>query len=195
MATPEIAVLLRPCKHEEIINVGESNAASVYTNKAYGFALKCDNVSISYAKTPIQVPIPQQAPQIIDLGIYRPSISLTGVVDTIGGGSSSGQTGLEGMETISFLRTTGYGYKSSARIYHVPYKNILEDFIRSTLHSNSKPIELEWGDASKAVGTSHTGGAVYLVALQQYRVQVDAAKEDRYSFSMQFVVGERKDAN
>ena len=194
MATPEIAVLLRPCKHEDIINIGESNDSTAYANKAYGFALKCDNVSISYAKTPIQVPIPQQAPQIIDLGIYRPSISLTGILDTIGGGVSSGQTGLEGMQTISFLRTDGYGSKSSARTYHLPYKNILEDFVRRTLHSNSKPIELEWGDAGKAVGADHTGGAVYLVALQQYRVQVDAAKEDRYSFSMQFIVGERKDS-
>jgi len=98
------------------------------------------------------------------------------------------------MQTISFLRTDGYGSKSSARTYHLPYKNILEDFVRRTLHSNSKPIELEWGDAGKAVGEDHTGGAVYLVALQQYRVQVDAAKEDRYSFSMQFIVGERKDS-
>ena len=195
MAAPEIAVLLRPCKHDEIINVGESNDTTAYVNKAYGFALKCDNVSISYAKTPIQVPIPQQAPQIIDLGIYRPSISLTGVVDTIGGGASTGQTGLEGMQTISFLRSAGYGGHVSARTYHVPYKNLLEDFVRRTLHSNSKPIELEWGDASIAVGDDHTGGAVYLVALQQYRVQVDAAKEDRYSFSMQFIVGERKDAD
>ena len=57
------------------------------------------------------------------------------------------------METISFLRTAGYGYHASARTYHLPYKNILEDFVRRTLHSNSKPIELEWGDATKAVGT------------------------------------------
>ena len=54
---------------------------------------------------------------------------------------------------------------------------------------------MEWGDASAPTGASHTGGAVYLVALQQFRVQIDATKEDRYSFSMQFVVGERKDAN
>jgi len=194
MASPEIAVLLRPCKHSQIINYGEGSASTAYENKAYGFALKCDNVSISYAKTPIQVPIPQQAPQIIDLGIYRPSISLTGIVDTIGGGASTGQVGLEGMQTISFVRTDGYGGHASARTYHVPYKNILEDFVRTSIHSQARPLELEWGDATKAVGSLHTGGAVYVVALQQYRVQVDATKEDRYTFSMQFVVGERMDS-
>ena len=47
------------------------------------FALKADSFSISYTKTPIQVPIPEQSPEIIDLGIFRPSISINGVVDTV----------------------------------------------------------------------------------------------------------------
>lgn len=190
MAAPEIAILLRTCKHDEIPDTP--------TTSNFGYALKCDNVSISYAKTPIQVPIPQQAPQIIDLGIYRPSISVSGVVDTTGGNAGENTAGFEAMESITFLRTAGYGGHVSARKYFVPYKNALEDFARNTLHSADKPIELEWGDASQPISSSSvdsTGGAIYFVALQQFRVQVDAAKEDRYAFSLQFVVGERKDAD
>ncbi len=190
MAAPELAVLLRTCTHA---NVG-ANATS------FGYALKCDNVSIAYAKTPIQVPVPQQPPQLIDLGIYRPTITLSGTVDTLGGDTSNTTSGFEGMESMSYIRATGYGSHASAKTYYVPYKNKLESFASTIVHSQSNPIEIEWGDASfpdysgSPTPTHSTGGAVYLVALQQFRVQLDAAKEDRYTFSMQFAVGARKDS-
>ena len=81
MAEPEIAVLLRTCKHSEI-DVTSRN--SKHLPDKFGYALKCDNISISYAKTPIQVPIPQQSPQLLDIGVFRPSVSLSGVVETQG---------------------------------------------------------------------------------------------------------------
>ena len=49
MATPEIAVLLRPCKHDEIINYGEGSSSTAYDNKAYGFALKLHRNTINIA--------------------------------------------------------------------------------------------------------------------------------------------------
>lgn len=164
------------------------------TTTSFGYALKCDNVSISYTKTPIQVPIPQQSPQLIDIGIYRPSISLSGVVDTQGGNSNEYTSGFEDMESFNYTRTAGYGSHASARKYYIPYKNKLEDFVTNYVYSEETPLELEWGDASVPTGNNHTGGAVYEVALQQCRFQVDATKEDRYQFSMQFVVTSRKDS-
>lgn len=77
----ELAVLLRNCKHA----FGAANSvadATSPTNERY--ALKCDTFTIQMAKTPIQIPIPQQSPELIDLGIFRPSISIGGLVDTIG---------------------------------------------------------------------------------------------------------------
>ena len=41
-------------------------------------------MSIQIAKTPIQIPIPQKSPELIDLGIFRPPISINGIVPTIG---------------------------------------------------------------------------------------------------------------
>ncbi len=198
-ATPDEAVVIRGDLNSEGTDPATHlNGATVKISPAYnnfGYALKCDNASISYAKTPIQVPIPQSAPQIIDLGIYRPSVSLSGTVETIGGDPTNTTVGFQGMETVTYTRSTGYGSSNSAKTYYLPYKNVLEDFAATKLHTTTKPLELEWGDANIPTGTNHTGGAVYLVALQQFRVQVDATKEDRYSFSMQFVVGERKDAD
>ena len=80
MAAPEIAVLIRTCKHSDIDITSRKGGIP----DKFGYALKCDNISISYSKTPIQVPIPQQSPQLIDIGVYRPSVSLSGVVETIG---------------------------------------------------------------------------------------------------------------
>ena len=173
MAAPEIAVLLRTCKHT---NVGDSSTE-------FGYALKCDNVSISYTKTPIQVPIPQNSPALIDIGVYRPSISLSGLVDTAPGAASTNNT------------TDFWDMESGAKTYYIPYKNKLEDFVTDQVFEPSSPIELEFGDASVAISTNSavaTGGAVYLCALQQCRFQVDASKEDRYTFSMQLVVTSRQ---
>jgi len=189
MAEPEISVLLRTVSHTSI--------PSTPTITAFGYALKCDNVSISYTKTPIQIPIPQSSPQLIDIGVYRPSVSLSGLVDTIGGNPSESTTNFWGMASIMYTRTTGSGGSGSAKKYFIPYKNKLEDFVTGYVYSEDSPLELEWGDASLAIATGTgsglaTGGAVYEVALQQCRLQVDATKEDRYTFSMQFVVTKRK---
>jgi len=191
MAEPEISVLLRTCSHEDI--------PSTPTTTLFGYALKCDNVSISYAKTPIQIPIPQSSPQLIDIGVYRPSVSLSGVIDTIGGNTSETTSGFEGMSSFTYTRVSGYGTQSDtpAKKYFIPYKNKIEDFVTGKIYSEESPLELEWGDASFPVyasSTHSTGGAVYEVALQQCRLQVDATKEDRYTFSMQFVVTSRKDS-
>ena len=267
MAAPELAVLIRTCKHSEI----DTSSRKHGLPDKFGYALKCDNISISYTKTPIQVPIPQQSPQLIDIGVYRPSVSTSGVVDTIGGTATSGQaktsttltpaitdaaattfnvvsvanitakdvirvgnedmdvtsyTGsgpytltvvrgingttatthlidtvvtsygpafFEGMSSINYTRTIGYGASATTKSYYVPYKNQLEDFATQYVYSARTPLEVEWGDANFAKGTQQTGGSIYLVALQQIRFQVDASKEDRYTFSLQLVVTARKD--
>ena len=135
-----------------------------------------------------------------DIGVYRPSISLSGVIDTKpGNASGNNTTNFWDMESISFTRISGYGTQSdtAAKTYYIPYKNKLEDFIINEIYSATAPIELEVGDASyalSAVNDISTGGGVYLCAVQQGRFQVDASKEDRYTFSLQFVVAGRQDS-
>ena len=47
------------------------------------FAIKADSFSVNYVKTPVQIPLPNGvSPQIMDFGFLRPSITITGLVDT-----------------------------------------------------------------------------------------------------------------
>ena len=183
----DLAVLLRNCPHSQV----GANTSRI------GYALKIQQISIQIAKTPIQIPIPQQSPELIDIGIFRPSINLTGIVDNIGGNSNNNTTGFEDMESVQHTRTTVPDGSASAKTYYIPYKNRLENTCYSWIASGNESLELEIGDATypeHSGGNDATGGGVYYVAIQQARFQLDAAKEDRWEFTMQFVTKSRNGA-
>ena len=76
----QLAVLLRNGKHY-------STTASERATIRY--ALQCDTFAVNVTKTPIQIPIPQQSPELIDLGIFRPAITISGVIDNVGASTST----------------------------------------------------------------------------------------------------------
>jgi len=204
MAEPTLAVLLRNGPH---------STATVR------YALKCNDVAMSYAKTPIQIPIAQQSPELIDLGYFRPSVTVTGLIDTIGRDSSNTTTtGVAGMESFLYTRTSvnssqfSDGGHGTAQRYYVPYKNALEEAVATWMYLDDSPLQIEIGDAqyplasygghapggdvTNRFSTSNqqaTGGAIYEVAIQQCRFSLKAATEDRYDFTMQFVAKARLD--
>lgn len=205
MADPALAVLLRNGNH---------------ASATIKYALKCNDVSISYARTPIQIPIAQQSPEIIDLGFYRPSITVTGLIDTVGGNTNNTTNGFAGMESISYTRASvssdsifNDGGHASSQTYYIPYKNALEEAISNWIFlGGSQTLQLEIGDAKFPIASyggfldsadgvqrfdtasQHaTGGAIYDVAIQQGRFSLNAAREDRYDFSLQFVATSRID--
>ena len=214
MAEPSLAVLLRN---------GDHATATIK------YALKCNDVAISYARTPIQIPIPQQSPELIDLGFYRPSITCTGVIDAVGedtsnlgNDTSSAYESMAGMSSFLYTRTsvahTGVfddGGSNTAQRYFIPYKNALEEAVGTWIYlPGTTTLQLEIGDAkypidayegymdpsqsasryANGVTDIHaTGGAIYNVAIQQARFSLNAAREDRYDFSLQFVAGTRLD--
>ena len=190
-----LAVLLRDCTHS-----GTTTDAS---NIRY--ALKCDTFSVQIAKTPIQIPIPQQSPELVDLGIFRPSISIGGLVDTIGQDTTTTVVGFEDMEKMTISRKNNSGSETAA-IYYIPYKNKLEEFVYKSIYASDKKLEIEIGDAEfpifdryveggNASDDKETGGGFYEVAIQQARFQVDPSTEDRWQFQMQFVCTARKDVS
>jgi len=139
---PELAVLLRDGPHG--------------TSGTTRYALKCNDVAVSVAKTPIQIPIPQQSPELIDIGYFRPSVTLTGIVDTIGGNPSNvgagDDAGYAGMSSIQFSRATvsdGWddGGSGTVQTYYIPYKNALEEACAKWIFSSSTELEIEIGDA------------------------------------------------
>ena len=161
------------------------------------YALKAEEVSILIAKTPIQIPVTQSDPALIDIGFYRPSLTISGIVDDVGGNSSETTNYYQGMSKISVSsRDNGGATSQSTHDYYIPYKNILEETAYKWLATDNTELELEIADANFPTyysGAMSSGGGVYQVALQQARFQKTAAREDRWLFTMQFVSKARKD--
>lgn len=178
------------------------------------FALLIDRLSITIARTPIQVPIPQNRPQLIDIGSIRPNMSISGTIDTIGLTENT-----EANENAYYMQSTTYTLYNtpttdiaSNQTYYIPYKNVLEDFLYYvTYDESSSPLQLEIlgpkdppspirGRLSGAsrfhtipTGAFHTGGGIYNVAIQNASFNLEASKEDRYSFSLALVATNRLD--
>ena len=179
------------------------------------YAIKADSVTINLQKTPIQIPVPQNTPQLVDFGIFRPSITLSALVDTVGGNQSETATGYEGMDKITIVQGTASSTGSPID-YYIPYKNKLEENLYQWVADDENTLWLYIGDhrypvynqnfgdggtTAYGIGTDEggtgnnwsTGGAVYSVALQQARFQMDAGREDRWICQMQFVSKARRD--
>ena len=145
-------------------------------------ALKAEQVSITVTKTPIVIPVARSTPTILDLGISRPALTISGLVDTVGGDTNVLDTQFNSMESISI--------GSPAQTYYIPYKNYLENKLITWVTSASVDLQVEIGDATQPDWTSNTastGGAIYKVAVQQMQFSVAPATEDRWIYSVQFV--------
>ena len=189
----DLAVLLQ--------HLNKSSGSNVYTR----YALKVDSFTITVAKTPIQIPSPQNSPTLVDFGSFRPAITLSAIVDTgpandstTTTGSGATLVGYQGMESVV----------SGGQTWYIPYKNKLEDAIYNWVADNDNVLTLIVGDDTYPVydydstgavvsGSGNdpqaTGGGSYIVALQQARFQLDAGREDRWIVQMQFVAEARYD--
>ena len=90
--------------------------------------------------------------------------------------------------------------------FYIPYKNKLEESLYQWMTDDTNTLTLQMGDPTYPVFERNsaglaqtgnelaTGGSQYRVALQQCRFQVDAGREDRWIFQMQFVAEARFDA-
>jgi len=130
------------------------------------FALKADSFSINYVKTPVQIPIANGgSPELIDIGTIRPSITVTGIVDTS-----------DPSETVSGPT------RNSSTSYVVPTKEQLEDFVTTEFfNESSSKVEVMISD-----GTG-TAVAAYEAAISQARFDLAPATEDRFNFTLVFV--------
>ena len=180
MAEANLSVLLRNGIHDDD---GGAGAATIY------YALKCENITINYGRTPIQIAIPQNTPDIVDLGIVRPTVSISGLIDAVGGDPSNTTNGSASISTAG-MASFNYTFNSDTITYFIPYKNALEDFIASELFTDDSPLEIQIGDPTQPISSGvneSTGGAIYKVAVQSANFSHVPAMEDRYSFAIQFV--------
>ena len=182
-----------------LLRKGPHDSTDTNTTTRIRYALQCDNFSIQIAKTPIQVPNAKNSPILIDIGFQRPSISINGTISN-GGDGVSNTTNHLGMPSFSFTRDIVGTTTAATAIYYFPFKNALEKAATTWIYKADNELELEIGDISlpaygniAAGDINATGGGLYKVAIQQCRFQIDAAKEDRWTFALQFVAKSRDD--
>ena len=156
-------------------------------------ALKVEQLSISLTKTPIQIPIARSTPAILDLGITRPAITVSGLVDNVG--QDEEQTTANQyfhMEKMTLSGPNAAGDGTENQDYHIPYKNFLEHKLITWISSESTELQIEVGDATTpdyagSGTTPSTGGGIYKVAIQQCQFSQTPGTEDRWVFNIQFV--------
>tara|TARA_R100001015_G_C4619832_1_gene176645 strand:- start:444 stop:1178 length:735 start_codon:yes stop_codon:yes gene_type:complete len=143
------------------------------------YALKADSFGVSIQKTPIQIAFPQNSPELLELGMFRPSITLSGTVDRDQSNTPEIVTG----------PAKGHDSDNDKTNYFVPTQKQLEDLATDVIYDDSvTPLQL-------IVQTS--GGATYAtydVAINQCRFDLAPGTEDRYQFSMSFVGKDRQES-
>ena len=143
-------------------------------------ALKVDQFSLQISKTPLQIAVPQSTPLILDMGMTRPSLNISGLVDNLGGDTSNNTANFWDMESMTI----------DGQTYYIPYKNYLEKRLLTWVTNSGYTVQLEIGDATQPDWTSNTastGGGIYEVSCQQIQFTVAPGTEDRWIYSAQFV--------
>lgn len=148
--------------------------------------LKVEQLSIQIGKTPIQVPVARSTPILLDLGMTRPTITISGVVDNIG--TDLTNTTNSGDDAYSYNMESE---SISGQTYYVPYKNFLENKLITWVTGAGVTLQLEIGDATTpdfagSGTTASTGGGIYEVAVQQAQFSMQPGQEDRWVYSIGF---------
>jgi len=138
------------------------------------YALKAEDVSIQVARTPLQIPVPQASPFIFDIGSYRPSLTISGVVDDVDTNDSTSFDGGGGAQTYR-VPTQFELTKAATDWVHRAGKQFVY-----VLHSNYDPAAAHTKFFDK-----------YECAVQQYRCQLQAGVETKWEYTLQFVTRKR----
>ena len=143
------------------------------------YALKADSFGVSITKTPIQIPFPQNSPELIELGMFRPNITISGTVDR-------DQSDTPEVVTGPAKGNSSDGNKTN---YFVPTQKQLESFVTGSVYDDgSTPLQLI---VQTSEGTTY---ATYEVAVQQGRFDLAPGTEDRFQFSLSFVAKDRQES-
>jgi|TARA_R110000824_G_scaffold1906_2_gene9342 hypothetical protein len=143
------------------------------------YALKADSFGVSIQKTPIQIAFPQDSPELLELGMFRPSITVSGTVDRDQATIPEKVVG----------PSKGNASDGDHETYYVPTQKQLEDFATDVVYDDSDtPIQIIVQTSS---GVTY---ATYDVAISQARFDLAPGTEDRFSFSLSFVGKDRQES-
>tara|TARA_R110002020_G_scaffold453418_1_gene668182 strand:- start:121 stop:702 length:582 start_codon:yes stop_codon:yes gene_type:complete len=157
--------------------------------------LKVEQFTCQVSRSPIQISGAAGTVELLDLGFMKPSLTISGIIDTVGTDrSNSSTTALDATNFSGLIPKSMTGVELNGETYYIPYKNFLEKFLLEYSPVSSRRLELEVGDSTTPISTSgahSTGGAIYPVLVQQVQFTLAPGMEDRYLFTIGFVAQER----
>ena len=169
---------------------------NTHASASVRLALKVAQLTLAYARTPIHIAIPFSEPEIFDLGSTRPTITMSGLVDAVGGDQSNTSSGTDDVSGNTYAFKGMESLTIGSQTYYIPYKNYLEEKLLTWTTKEGQDLQLEIGDATTPQATSgafSTGGGIYPVAIQQFQFALAPGMEDRYTYSIQCVAKFRDD--
>ena len=154
------------------ILIENTGAGAAKTGEFY--ALKAEDIAIQVARTPLQIPVPMSSPFIFDIGSYRPSLTISGVLDDVDTGDS-----------------TTFSGSGTSRTYYVPTQHQLAEAATDWVHRQGTQYVyiLHSNFDSSADATKFFDR--YECAIQQFRCQLQAGVETKWEYTLQFVTTRR----
>ena len=165
----------------------------VKTGSAKGLVIKAESLSMTLAKTAILVTVPNDTPQLMDLNMIRPNITIGGIVEnttaigadyTLAGTTTTNGDTATGDPDGSGVRADDASLSFSGT-YTYPTKADLEYFFTTKAYTGTSKTCLIIIDPS---GTSFS---FYSIAGQTATFILAPGTEDRYSYSLTFAGGLR----
>ena len=161
-------------------------------SRAAGHVLKVESLSIALSKTPIQIPLPGSSPQLLDLNMIRPNITIGGTVENtvpIGAdytlaAATATDGSLDGNPSGTDVRADNDLLEHHG-LYTYPDKAALEYYFTGEAYIPGNELALIIIDPS---GTSYS---FYNVSGQAATFILAPGTEDRYSYNLVFAAGLR----
>ena len=138
------------------------------SSNARRYALKVLSVAHQIGKSPIQIAIPDSTPQLLDLNMVRPTITLSLLIDKV----------------ITNQTITGPS-KGGSTVYIVPTKQDLESFVTENGYDDSSKLTLMLLHEDNKYEQ-------YEFAIQQFTTNLMPTKEDRYDSTLVMLVTKRR---
>ena len=132
------------------------------------YALKVLSIAHQIGISPLQIAIPNTTPQLLDLNMVRPTITLSLLVDKI----------------ITNQTITGPS-KGGSTVYIVPTKQDLESFVTENGYDDASKLTL-------MLLHEDNNYEQYEFAVQQFTTNLMPSKEDRYDATLVMLVTKRR---
>jgi len=146
----------------------ENDYSNITPGGTTRYALQVEKISLAILKNPIQIAAPKNSPYLFDLGTYKPTLNLTGIVDD-----------QDTDQTVTF----------GGNIYRTPTVHQVSRLSTDWWYDTQQQINLYIQEPDFGSNESYFK---YAAALTSVSVDYKAGTEERPEFTMVFFTGRPK---